>query len=65
MNEVTFQKMKFNLSLMKQQGNQPIDCLIYATSKGIEYADSVWLVTRLFSLDDDAVLELEQGKGLL
>jgi hypothetical protein len=44
---------------MTKEGMQPLDCLHYAVSEGIEYPDAVYLVTRALRLDDDAVFELE------
>lgn len=55
----TMQKIGFNAYQMKKEGMQPLDCLRFATSEGLEYPDAVWMVTRLFGLDDDAVFELE------
>jgi hypothetical protein len=44
---------------MKAEGMQPIDCLYYATSSGMEYPDAVYLVSRIFKLDNDEVSDLE------
>lgn len=46
---------------MINEGMQPLDCLYYATSSGMEYPDAVYFVTRVLGLDDDAVFELESA----
>jgi hypothetical protein len=61
METINFLKVGFNLNVMKNNGNQPLDCLRFATSEGMEYPEAVWLVTRLFRLDDDAVFEMEES----
>ena len=59
MEKTEFQTMAFNLNTMKNNGNDALDCLIFATGRGVEYPDALWMITRLFGLDDDAVSELE------
>lgn len=44
---------------MEAEGMQPIDCLYYATSSGMEYPDAVYLVSRVFKLDNDELADLE------
>ncbi len=52
-------KLALDFVAMINEGMEPIDCLNYATSEGIEYSDAVWLVSRVLKLDFDAVLEME------
>lgn len=61
MEDITLQRIAFNAYQMKNEGMQNLDCLRYATGEGLEYPDAVWLITRIFNLDDDAVFEMEES----
>ena len=54
-------RLVIEMLAMIDEGMQPLDCLYYATSEGIEYPDAVYLVTRALKLNDDAVFELEEA----
>lgn len=54
---------KEEVRVMHRNGESPTDCLIAATSSGVEYPDAVWLVTDALKLKSDEVDEMEENYG--